>query len=218
MKEKLDDLVLAWRSAASDEARTAAEAVLIELAWKLAEKAALFVGVPPDGAPDVAQDVSKRLVQLLREDDPIRGSTESLVWVMAENRGRDWHRSQKRQREGRERLAQNDIEEVPESPESIWLDRERRRLVGSHVRALLESAPANYAKALRLHYFDDLPIESIVDRYVLEDIDAGVVDVRNAEEVSRARERARQRVDAHLSRGRKWLRERLAEELEKNPR
>jgi DNA-directed RNA polymerase specialized sigma24 family protein len=178
---------------------------------RLAERGAICAGVPEHAVPDIAQEVSDRFVRRLRAGSSVPEAPDGYVWRMAENRGRDWHRARAREAKGQSRLEREELEPAQEWPETIWLERESRAELVERVRSLVERAPENYRRVLTRHYLDDEPIETVVTEYLEEEQGANPDARLDAEALEAARRRVRQRVDAHLSRARRWLRSQLAQ-------
>jgi DNA-directed RNA polymerase specialized sigma24 family protein len=205
----LSTLVQQWRLAISDADRRSAETRVAEVATELAKAGARSVGLPLEASLDVAQKVSERFLRRLHGGGPPPEAADQYVWRMAENAGRDWHRAERRRAANEERLAREQVISAPASPEEFWLDSEQREATARRVRELLDAAPENYRRVLTRFFLEECSIETIVDEYLQEEI-ATHEGEATALERSDLRHRVRQRIDAYLSRGKKWIRTRLA--------
>jgi RNA polymerase sigma factor (sigma-70 family) len=164
---------------------------------------------------DVAQHVGHQLAAALKRSGPRMDRPEALIWRIAENKARDIHRKRARHGQGQERLKHDPtaIDEHVASPEELYLDRESASRLQGIVRDALSAAPETYKRVIELHFIEGLTIEEIAARYYEESREE--VDTEDPVALQAAHKRARNRVDQHLTRGKRWLAQRLADALAK---
>lgn len=210
MSSSLQQLVDRWYA----EARPAPlQGEIAEHARPLAVRAAASSGAKDAEVEDVAQHAIERFVRQLHRPDKRIDHADALLWRIAENKAKDGHRRRKRREEGQERLLRDPtaFDEPPASPERLYFEEESRRRVAELLRATLAKAPASYRSVIEQHFLEGVPIEDIAEAYLAElETD---LDRSDAKALEAARKKARNRADQHLSRGKKWLRARLAEAI-----
>lgn len=211
----LEELVQSWYEGTEDAEELTRRIVL--LARPIAEQAARGLNLREADVEDVAQHACDKLVARLASSGEPVTSPKALVWRIAQNKARDLHRRRKTQNEGREKLKQEPsyLSARSADPETVWLEREKQERRRALLRAALEQAPENYRRVVVLHYLEELSVEAIADRYYQEAVEAGSVPEGDPAAVTKARRRARNRVDQQLKRGRDWLKKRIALALEK---
>jgi DNA-directed RNA polymerase specialized sigma24 family protein len=183
---------------------------IVELARPIAKNAARSSGLGEADSDDVAQHAIDKLAEQSKRPDVRIDRPDALVWRIAENKARDLHRRRKRRSEGDERLKRDPTVTGGHvaSPEELHLDRENANQVQAIVRDALRVAPDNYKRVLELHFIEGVAIEAIAARYYEEM--RGEVDTKDPVAVRQAQKRARDRVDQHLTRGKRWLAQRVA--------
>lgn len=188
---------------------------ILRVARPLAARAAAATGVQGADVDDVAQHATSQLAASLKRGGPRVDRPEALIWRMAENKARDIHRKRSRQGDGLERIKHDPtaFERRVVSPEELYLDRENASRLEEIVRDALSVAPQTYKRVIELHFIEGLAIEEIAARYYDETRDE--VDTGDPVAVQQAQKRARNRVDQHLTRGKRWLAQRLADALAK---
>ena len=184
-----------------------------EVAGAIAQRAAGGMGLASVDAQDVAQEVLRELFVFLDTGAPFRRNADAFVWWLAENRTRDWLRARKRRLARDERLVQETAAAPAASqPLAELLERERLEVMMERVRRLLADAPPNYRNVLQRRLVDGELTEEIAEDELRARVARGEVDVENAAAVVAARRTARNLIDQRLTRARRWLETRLADE------
>lgn len=211
MPAQLEELLGRWYEERSEPSL---ERVL-DVARSVAARAAIATGMHDADVDDVAQHAANQLAVAVKRSGPRVHRPEALIWRVAENKARDVHRRRARQGQGQERLRHDPTAPVEHvaSPEELYLDRENASRLREIVRDALSVAPETYKRVIELHFIEGLPIEEIAARYYEESL--GEVDTADPVAVQAAHKRARNRVDQHLTRGKRWLAQRLADALAK---
>lgn len=165
---------------------------------------------------DIAADSSLRAFQSLASGQVGAGREDSFAESCGINGVRDAWRRQKR--EG-VRVELNELAGTEESasPESMLVKEEERRIRRALLQAAMSCAahaPENYRYALLGHYGMGLSIPELASEELYRRIADGHVDVADPEAVTRAWDDCEATVNAWLSRGRRWLRQRAARILE----
>lgn len=208
MGTPLEPLVEHWY----EERSEAHLAKVLHEARRVAERAAIATGMRDADVDDVAQHAAQKLAASLhapgRVDRP-----GALVWRIAENKARDVHRQRARQGERRARLERDPTvtEAQATSPEEMYLHEENAGRLQDIVRDAVSAAPASYKRVIDLHFMQGVTIEEIAERYYAASI--GEVDTGDVAAVHLAKRRARNLVDQHLTRGKRWIAQRIADAL-----
>jgi RNA polymerase sigma factor (sigma-70 family) len=208
----LEDLLSVWLAAPSPAEAERLERAILDAAWQTALRAAQACRLERGDAEDIAQEAGRKFLREVRRQREALHKPQRLMWTIAHNLALDLLRKRKRDRTITERYERElAAGAVSENAESIWLARERQLRVQKIVATALAEAPPNYRRALRRRYLDGVTNEELAEEYYLEVVAAGGADPTDAQAVEVARRHARYRADTHLSRGLKWLRERLAD-------
>ncbi len=211
MPDQLNELLDRWYEERSEPLLDD----ILRAARSVAERAAIATGVRDADVDDVAQHAANQLAAALKRSGVRVTRADALVWRVAENKARDIHRHHSRRGAVQDRLQHDPtvLGKAVESPEELYLDRENTDRRHAIVRDALTTAPETYRRVIDLHFFEGLAIEEIAARYY--DETRGEIDTADPVAVQAAQKRARNRVDQHLTRGKRWLAQRLADALAK---
>lgn len=152
-----------------------------------------------------------RWVRAITSAECAAGAENGFVNRCAVNAARDFLRKRRVEGVGVTGDLDDEIDwagRVAADPESLLDEQEefasnqRRR---KNIWDLLESAPKNYRDVVRQHYIHGKSIEDLTDAEFARRVGLGKADPLDLE----ARQRARNSVDASLSRARRWLASRL---------
>lgn len=208
MSSALQQLVDRWYA---EQRPAPLQEPIATMARPLAMRAAATSGAVDGEVEDIAQHAVERFVKQLHRRDKRVDHADALLWRIAENKAKDGHRRRKRRDEGTERLLHDPtaFEDGPSSPERLYFEEENRKRLAETVKAALAKAPESYRRVIEDHFLNEIPIEDIAERYyaeIAEDVDAS-----DGPAVAAARKKARNRADQHLTRGKRWLKQRLAD-------
>jgi hypothetical protein len=92
------------------------------------------------------------------------------------------------------------------------LERERLEVMRARVRRLVADAPPNYRSVLERRLFEGELIEEIAEDEFRQRVVRGEVSTKDPAALTAARRAARNLIDQRLTRARRWLETRLADE------
>ncbi len=179
----------------------------------LARAAAKGAGVDDADADEVAQKAALAFDRAYLGRSVQLDRAEAMVVRIALNAARDVHRRRSRAESKRQQL-EREVEVGPRADhgaEERLLAAERQAALQEQLRAALAEAPPTYQRVIELHFFEEQSIEEIANAYLADMRAAGEVA---AGEEDLAAKRARNRVDQHLSRAKRWLKRWLLASME----
>jgi DNA-directed RNA polymerase specialized sigma24 family protein len=206
----------ALRAALSDGVRTLTRNQLARAIRELVASVLAWHEVPAHARDDIAHTVTLDTIGRIESGHVREGCEDAYVRQCARHRAADYFRSI---RSGVFTvLTVDELDELAtfDDAESLLVAREDDQALEAlarRARSLLDSAPPSYRRVLQAVYLDGVPIERVVESDLDERVRAGEMS-REEAATPKAKKRARDLVDKHLERARKWLRSRLFETME----
>ena len=165
-------------------------------------------------AEDIVHDKLARWVEEITAGRVDAGKEDAWVGRSAWNAANSWWRARKVRRETSASELEEDAALAAGSVEDDVLEAERvwdEAALFEQVRALLPKMPAAYREVLEAHYLQGVLIADLVEVELKRDRAAGKVE-RGPTGEDAARKKCRARIDARLSRARRWLEDRATRE------
>lgn len=209
-EDALQQLVDLWcRGERSDGVREE----IGRLCRALARRAGKGAGLDDADADEVAQKTALAFDRAYLGRKVPLDRAEAMAMRIALNAARDVHRRRSRAETKRHQLEQEAVVGplAEAGAEERLLAAERQAALQIQLRVALQDAPETYRRVIELHFFEEQSIEEITNVYLAEMRAAG--EVAPGEE-DLAAKRARNRVDQHLSRAKRWLKRRLLASME----